>query len=93
MDDDDDELEPAWPGIRATLSGKPGIVVVVIVLVVGYFATSLALQQARYHAHDGEPATQTICIPINSAASDPGDAPAGGPTAICVPDNSVASGN
>ena len=85
--DDEDELEPPWPGWKAMFSGRAGVLAIVIIGVVGFCAAACALQYAQYHADDSDTPAHPICIPLDDPSSGPGGAPASGPTAVCVPIN------
>ena len=76
--DEDEDIEPAWPGWRSMVSGRAGVIAVVLLIVGGYLAFSLVRQQAQYNspAH-----TQTVCIPLGDSS---GTAPAVEPTELCV---------
>ncbi|MEY9887943.1 CO dehydrogenase/acetyl-CoA synthase epsilon subunit [Catenulispora sp. MAP5-51] len=78
--EDDEELEPPWPGWRTLVSGRAGAVAVVLVIVVGFWAYRMVAAQQRYNAPSN---TQTVCIPISYTPTAPGSVPVSLP-AVCV---------
>lgn len=75
--DDEEELEPPWPGWRAMVSGRAGVVALVVLIVVGYFAFNLVSEQQQQYNSPAH--TQTACVQV----PDSGDSPTTGPTQIC----------
>jgi hypothetical protein len=80
-DYDDEELEPRWPGWRSLLSGRAGVVAVVLAIVVGLWAFQMVREQQQY---DSPANTQTVCIPLSDSSDTAGSTPVAEPTEICV---------
>ena len=84
VEDDDESYEPPWPGWRAMVSGRAGIVALVVVIVGGVVSSCLALAQQTANSPSH---TRVVCLPLNSLIGGSG-VPANGPTQICVTEHS-----
>lgn len=82
MDDYDDEedLEPAWPGWRSLVSGRAGLIAVVLTIVVGFWAYRMVAEQQQFNSPSH---TQTVCIPLSYTPTDAGSTPVALPQ-VCV---------
>ena len=78
--EDDEDLEPAWPGWRSLVSGRAGLIAVVLTIVVGFWAYRMVAEQQQY---DSPSKTQTVCIPVSYTPTAPGSAPLALPQ-VCV---------
>ena len=80
--DDEEDLEPAWPGWRSLVSGRAGMIAVVLTIVVGFWAYRMVVEQQRF---DAPSHTDTVCVDVGSLVTptDAGGASVGVPP-VCV---------
>jgi hypothetical protein len=79
---DEEDLEPPWPGWRKLTSGRAGVVAVVTLIAVGFWAYRMVEAQQAFNSPSH---TQVVCVPISFTPSDSGS---GGapvtPPPVCI---------